>query len=202
MYYAGMVIIETITPSPSSQLRSWVERESGQKIFRCYQCGKCTAGCPAAYTMDLTPRQIMRAVQFGLKEEVLKSNTIWVCLHCQTCSARCPQEIDVAKVMESLRLLAVMEKGKAAVEEVKIFHDAFLSNLWRFGRIYELGLGASYNLRSRHFLTNLSMLPGMLSRGKLPILPRSAKGTSRVKAIFSQVYAKEKESEMERKGTA
>lgn len=197
-----MVTVEAITPSPNSQIRLWVERESGQKIFRCYQCGKCTAGCPAAYTMDMTPRQIMRALQLGLKEEILKSNAMWVCLYCQTCSARCPLEIDVAKVMESLRLLAVMEKGKAAVEEVKIFHDAFLSNLQRFGRIYELGLGSSYNLQSRHLLTNLSMLPGLLSRGKLPILPRSARGTPRVKAIFSKVSAKEKEGDVERKGKA
>ena len=82
--------LASINPSPLSDLRTFVESQSGQKVLDCYQCGKCSAGCPAAEFMDLTPRQVMRAVQLGQAELALRSSTIWLCASCQTCSARCP----------------------------------------------------------------------------------------------------------------
>lgn len=114
------MILGSIIPSPSSDLRSFVERWSRQKVFHCYQCGKCSAGCPAAYVMDMGLRQVMRAIQLGLNEEALGSSTIWLCVFCQTCSARCPAEIDIARVMESLRWLAAAEKSKPTEKE---FHN-------------------------------------------------------------------------------
>ena len=172
--------------SPSTELLSFVETHSGQKISHCYQCGKCTAGCPSAYAMDLGPRRVMRAIQLGLKEEILKDSTIWLCLFCQTCSARCPQEIDIAKVMESLRWLAVTEKSKPAQRDVHLFHHIFLNIVERRGRINELELGARYNLQSRHLLFNIAKLPEMLAKGKLSILPLRVKGVE-VKKLFAKV---------------
>jgi heterodisulfide reductase subunit C len=183
----------SITPSPLSELRTFVENQSGQKVLQCYQCGKCSAGCPAAYVMDLGPRQIMRAVQLGLKEEALGSSTIWLCVFCQTCSARCPAEIDIARVMESLRWLAAAEKGKPAEKDIQLFHRAFLNIIQRFGRIQEMGLGVLYNLLGRHPLANMTLLPGMLTRGKLPALPPRVKGVSEVKKLFAKAKAIEKE---------
>lgn len=183
-----------ITPSPSSEFRFWVEKQSGQKISHCYQCGKCTAGCPAAYTMDMGPRQIMRALQLGLKEEALGSSTIWLCVFCQTCSARCPSEIDIARVMESLRLLALAEKTEKAVKDVDLFHGIFLDVVRRRGRAHELELGARFNLRSRHLFRNMALLPGMLIKGKMPILPPRVKGKSEIKKLF------DKAKEIEEKG--
>ena len=83
-----------------------VETESGQNISNCYQCGNCTAGCPASPDYDMQPNQIMRGIQLGLKEKVLSSKSIWMCLSCSTCSLRCPNDIDVAGVMETLRHMA------------------------------------------------------------------------------------------------
>ena len=105
-----MSLAGSFTPIPSSQLLTFVQSRSGQKVTKCYQCGKCTASCPVAYEMDLVPRQIMRGIQLGLREEVLNSSTIWLCVHCMTCSVRCPLEIEVAKVMESLRVLTAEER--------------------------------------------------------------------------------------------
>jgi len=110
-----VAIASVITPSPLSELRTFVEKQSGQNVLECYQCGKCSAGCPTAYAMDLTPRQLMRGIQLGLKDEVLGSTTIWLCLSCQTCSVRCPRQIDIARVLESVRQLAIAEKSKTAV---------------------------------------------------------------------------------------
>jgi heterodisulfide reductase subunit C len=180
-----------VIPSPLSDLRSFVKSQSGEDVFRCYQCGKCTAGCPVAYAMDLGPRQIMRAVQLGLKEEVLQSSTIWLCVFCQTCSVRCPREIDIARVMESLRILAIAEKGKPAEKDIELFHRLFIAIVERRGRMHELELGARYNLQGRHPLANIGLLLPMLSKGKMPILGPKVKAASEIKRLFAAARAAE-----------
>ncbi|MFH1486531.1 MAG: 4Fe-4S dicluster domain-containing protein [Chloroflexota bacterium] len=182
---------DTVIPLPKSDFLEYVNRRSGQKVMRCYQCGKCTAGCPAAYVMDLSPRQVMRAIQLGQRDAVLRSSTIWVCLFCQTCSARCPLEIDIARVMETLRLLAVAEGIKPAQKDVEIFHRLFLEVIRRTGRVYEAGLAGAYNLVSGHLFANVDLLPGMLSKGKLSIIPSLAKGRKELQDIFARVKALE-----------
>jgi len=177
----------SIAPSPRTEFRTSVERLSGQSILDCYQCGKCSAGCPAYYAMDMGPRRVMRALQLGLKEEILSSNTIWLCVSCETCSSRCPARIDVARVMEALRCLAASEKSKAAEKEIQAFHRTFLGVTKRFGRVHELGLAASYNLLSRHPFANLSLVPGMVSRGKISVLPPRVKEASKVRDVFRKV---------------
>ncbi len=189
-----IILSGPVTPSSSNQLLAFLQNQIGQYLRLCYQCGKCSAGCPVSYAMDLTPRQIMRAIQFGLTDEVLDSSTIWLCLSCQVCTARCPREIDIAKVMEALRHLALVEKREVREKEVALFNNIFLSLISRLGRIYEIGLAALYNLRSGHPLTNIGMLPSMISRGKLSILPSRIEGSKQVRQIFNRVKAIEKES--------
>jgi len=84
-----------------------VEEISGQDLLSCYQCGKCSAGCPMVFAMDILPNQIIRLAQLGLEEEIGKSKTIWLCASCITCGARCPRGVDLSKVMEALRLLTL-----------------------------------------------------------------------------------------------
>lgn len=83
-----------------------VEDLSGQNVLNCYQCGKCSAGCPLVSVMDLLPNQVIRLVQLG-QEEVLDSKTIWFCASCFTCAVRCPRGVDLSKVMEALRLMSL-----------------------------------------------------------------------------------------------
>lgn len=188
-----MITVDKITPSPSSDLRDFVESRSGQKVFRCYQCGKCTAGCPAAYVMDMGPRQIMHFIQLGQKELVLGSSTIWLCISCQTCSARCPNEIDIARVMESLRWLAAVERSDPAEKGIERFHRLFLTIIQRFGRIHELSLGVSYNMLGRQPFAKITSLPAMFARGKVPILPPRVKGAAEIRGLYAKVRAIEKE---------
>ncbi len=82
-----------------------VEDISEQTLSSCYQCGKCSAGCPMSFAMDLLPNQIIRLAQLGLEDDIAKANTIWICASCITCSVRCPKGIDLARVMEALRLI-------------------------------------------------------------------------------------------------
>ncbi len=166
-----MVAGSTVTPFAGSDFLKLVERLSQQKIARCYQCGKCTAGCPVSYAMDLGPRRVMRAIQLGLKDEVLDSSSIWLCVHCQMCSARCPREIDIARVMEACRLAFhdERESHRAGDKDVDLFHRLFLGSTRRWGRLSEVDLAAFYNLRSGHLMANLGMVPGLLARGKLAV---------------------------------
>jgi heterodisulfide reductase subunit C len=83
----------------------------GAKLLRCFQCGTCTSDCPIARFSDTyRPRQIIRMTQLGLKDRVLKNDTLWLCASCFTCTDRCPQDVEVANVIRVLRNLAA-EQG-------------------------------------------------------------------------------------------
>jgi heterodisulfide reductase subunit C len=101
---------------------SEVEELSQQKVLKCYQCGKCSAGCPMVDAMDILPNQIIRLLQLGQEEEVLKSKTIWICASCFTCDARCPKGVDLSKLMEALRVL-LLRKGKDKIEVSKLSEE-------------------------------------------------------------------------------
>jgi heterodisulfide reductase subunit C len=87
-----------------------IEELSGQNLLSCYQCGKCSAGCPMVSAMDILPNQAIRLVQLGLQEDVLKSKSIWLCASCVTCGARCPRGVDLSRVMEALRQIKLRKK--------------------------------------------------------------------------------------------
>jgi heterodisulfide reductase subunit C len=90
-----------------NELLRRVEELSGQDVMACYQCGNCSAGCPASGAMDLLPNQIVRLLQLGCVEEALHARAIWYCAACLSCEARCPKGIDVARLTEALRTLAL-----------------------------------------------------------------------------------------------
>jgi heterodisulfide reductase subunit C len=181
-----------IALKPANEFLSYVQGHTGEKITSCYQCGKCSAGCPTAYAMDITPRQVMRSIQLGLKDEILGSSAIWLCVSCQTCSLRCPREIDIAKVMESLRLLCQIEGRTPAQKDIATLYNSFMQDMLLFGRVHEGALGMLYNLRSMHPFNNMSRIPGLFSRGKLKIKPQRV-GVAEVKQIAARV------KELERK---
>jgi heterodisulfide reductase subunit C len=90
---------------------SKIQQLSGQNLMSCYQCGKCSAGCPGVMEMDILPNQLIRYAQLGLKEELLQSRSIWICASCMTCNTRCPKGINVAEVIEAIRQI-LLRKSK------------------------------------------------------------------------------------------
>ncbi len=96
-----------LSSSIGSAFVAKVEKVSGQKLWACYQCGKCSAGCPMAAHMDILPNQIVRMAQLGMQKKLLASKTIWTCVSCMTCNSRCPKDIRIAEVIESLRQTAL-----------------------------------------------------------------------------------------------
>jgi len=163
--------------------------ESGQDVMKCYQCGKCTAGCPIAFAMDLTPNQVMKMVQMGMEEDVLNSQAINLCAYCSTCTVRCPRNIAVADVMDSLRNMAG-RKGIAGTDrsrKVNIFNQAFLETLKWFGRSYEIGSIVIYNLKSGQPFHSADLGVKMMQRGKIKLLPDRIKGIKEIKDIFQRI---------------
>ncbi len=98
-----------------SEFVEFVQRVSGEDISLCYQCGNCTAGCPAAFAMDLAPHHVVRLLQLGQEEIVLGANSMWVCVSCLQCYSRCPKYVDISRIMEALRQLS-LRKGIDDVE--------------------------------------------------------------------------------------
>jgi heterodisulfide reductase subunit C len=179
------VELQTLIPGGSSFLEE-VNEKSEQHIQQCYQCQKCSVGCPVVFKMDYAPNQIMRMVQMGLLDEVLRSRTIWVCASCETCSARCPNEIDIARVMDSLRQLAVAKKARAAISSVKKFHKIFLVPIKLFGREHEATMMGLYKTATGSFFEDMGAGLKMFLKGKIGILPSSIKGKKEVREIFDR----------------
>lgn len=96
-----------------------VEDLSGENIYKCYQCGKCSAGCPIADHMDILPHQIIRLIQLGSDKEVRDAKTFWLCSSCLQCAEKCPKGVDVAKLMDTLREL-LMRDGVDKMELKKM----------------------------------------------------------------------------------
>lgn len=171
-------------------LTGHVREETGESAFDCYQCGKCTAGCPLASEMDYSPNQILRLLQLGLpemEEEVLKAFSIWLCLTCETCAARCPQDVDLPKIMEYLRQES-LRRGLVhpKAREILAFHQSFLDSIRKNGRLHEVGLISSYKMKTMHLFQDVLVAPKLMARGKLKLMPHSIEGREQIKKIFER----------------
>lgn len=164
-----------------------LQDDCGEKVSHCYQCGKCSAGCPIAYQMDYLPNQIIRMVQLGMEEQVLSSNTIWLCASCLTCTTRCPREIDIAEIMDYLKRRAYKKQVIPIDEtEVPLFNKVFLRNIELYGRLYEMGLIGMFNLLSGEFFKDMSLAPKMFLKRKISIFPRRIKNLKELQEIFKK----------------
>lgn len=167
-----------------------VREMTGVDLDVCYQCKKCTSGCPVGGFVKSPPSEIMRRLHLGADSELLDAEIIWTCVSCETCSSRCPMGIDIAAVMDALRHLA-LEKG-AAVQEgnVPLFNRAFLKTVQLFGRTYEIAMIGAYKLGTGKFMADTDKLPGMLKKGKLALLPSLKGDRKTVKRIFKKAAEK------------
>jgi len=165
-----------------------LEALSKVEAAKCYQCGKCSAGCPVAEYMDIMPRQVMRLVQLGLTDEALKSKAIWLCATCDTCSTRCPRNVDIAHEMETLRILA-KRKGIVGEKDIDKFHNVFLGSVKNFGRIYEVGLIVGRNVTTGKLFRDVTYGIPYLTRQKVSILPERVKAKDEVRRIFERAEA-------------
>ena len=148
----------------SPELSQKIAAAAGVRLSDCYQCGKCSAGCPMAHAMDIQPRQVVRFLQLGMADELLKSKTIWLCATCHMCEDRCPNSINLPGLIENARYEAKRIK-LCAVSEVDKFNDIFIENVKNFGKSQEVILEGAYNIMTGNFIQDMGSVPHMLRHG-------------------------------------
>jgi len=141
--------------------------------------------------MDYLSSQVMRLVQLGQEEEALESRAIWLCASCEACTTRCPMEIDIAGVMDTLRMMAIERKVALPDSRNSTFNKAFLKSVRRHGRVFELGMLAAYKLRAREFFSDLDKAPKMLAKGKLSLFPSRSGSVGEVRKLFRRARDEE-----------
>ena len=196
-------MLNTLTEplEPSSSL---AERLAAMTtVSACYQCKKCSAGCPLTFAMDFYPDQVIRLALLGQEDTVLGCRTIWVCSACETCTTRCPNQIDIAGVMDWLKEEALRRGYASPQPAVTRFHQTFLDTVrLAGGRLSEpllLGLyqlkrgGTLAKLKSGELGEDLRLAWALARRRRLvPRLPVRLKGARAVKDIFAKSQKQEK----------
>jgi heterodisulfide reductase subunit C2 len=171
---------------PTGDLLEDLAADGLTNVSRCFQCKKCTNGCPLTFAMDVMPNQIIRMAQMGLADEAMATHTIWICAACETCTARCPNEIDIAGVMDALRKRASRSDVEPAEAKIPVFHEKFLKSIRKRGRVYEMGLVSAYKMGSGDLWTDMGLGMKMLKKGRLPLLPHRIRGKKDVRAMFDK----------------
>jgi len=159
-------------PLLNTDLAERIKQATGENVFLCYQCAKCTSGCPLAEYFDVAPNQIMRAIQFGMQDLVFKSRSAWLCASCMTCTTRCPQGLDIARVMDFIVSDAIAQGIKSPLPEIELFNKVFLRNVKLLGRAYEMGLMLEMNLRTGQPFKDVGMGLDMIMHRKINIIPK------------------------------
>lgn len=166
-------------------------RRAKADVAQCYQCGNCSASCPAAFTFDYMPNQVMRMLQVGLVDEVLRSKSLQNCIQCLTCTARCPRNIDVSGVFEDLKTLGVA-RNLDVPENVKTFNRLFLENIAKYGRLSEAMFLVRFNLAVKRPLNDADLGMPMISKGKIEFLPKKSRGAGEIGRIYKRAMEKAK----------
>ena len=178
---------------PDFQFLDEVESHGPFEAAACYQCRKCTNGCPVTFAMDLYPDQVIRKVILGQKDEVLRCGTIWVCASCETCTTRCPNNVKIAEIMDCLKEMATRQKIAVPQPQVRILSETFLKNIRRHGRVFEGELMAEYLITSGQLMPkfkdgtlmdDMKLGINLLRKGKMSVIPKIHKGRKFVNDIL------------------
>ena len=160
------------TDTPSPGLAETVGRGCGENVCKCYQCKKCTSGCPVAGYTGMHPAQIMRAIQLGQLDLAIEDKFIWICTGCETCTTRCPQGIDIAAVMDELKIIARRQGRIPAGAPLADVLRLNAESIRRWGRLYEVELvGRAVLKRPKDMLGYLPLGRKMVLKGKIRLLP-------------------------------
>lgn len=167
-----------------TSFREEVHRRAGQRFDACYQCLSCAGGCPVVEEMDYHPTQIVRLVEFGQKEKVLGSRSIWVCVGCYACVSQCPNKVNIPALMDTLRQIALEDGVRIAEDRIALFYKTFLEEVRKKGRIHELGLGVKFKLRSGTIFEDVLAGLKLFWKKRFKLLPQKIRGISHMEAIF------------------
>ncbi len=168
-------------------------KQAGVDVSACYQCKKCTNGCPMTFAMDIYPDQVIRLVQMGQRDRVLSCDTIWVCSSCETCTTRCPNEVDIARVMDYLKERSIEAGIRSPQAAITTLHQVFLNDIKKRGRVFEGGLVQAYMLKTGELWRKLKTLEitedialgwNMARKGRMSLLPKGIRAKNEIKEIL------------------
>ena len=167
----------------------------GETLRACIQCGTCAGSCPAANEMQFSPRTINAMVKAGMRDEVLSSNSMWMCLSCYLCTERCPRGVKVTDVMYALKRLAIRHNGENYWAPAPVLERTFVDCVNLTGRLTEIGLTGGYYWRTNPFkaLTMIPMGLKLLSHHRLPLMPSRVKGMRELRAMIRKAQSLERE---------
>jgi heterodisulfide reductase subunit C len=161
--------------------------EGDSRLGCCIQCGTCGGSCPSAADMDHTPRMLFAMIRAGLRDEVLRSSTPWMCVSCYFCAVRCPQEVHIPDVMYAVKAIATRD-GVMPDSTAPDFSRTFVANIHRYGRSFEVGLAAKHYIR--HYPLRLpGMAPmgiAMVTKGRMGFTPHRIRGVAGLRAILAR----------------
>ena len=199
--------VETVEPNPF--LDEVCSIPGGEGVLKCVQCGMCTASCPNINRMVYSPRKIIALIRAGRRDEVLASNSMWVCASCYLCTVRCPRGVKPTELMHALECLAVQHRLSNVRTSTPAMYQTFVGTIRRNGRIHELGFMGRFYLRT--FFSKLrfsalrtdplaavrmaslvKMVPmglALLGRGRLPIRPKKIKGIEQLRDILNKAQS-------------
>jgi heterodisulfide reductase subunit C len=163
-----------------------VKEISGVDIAGCLQCKKCTNGCPVTALVKVPPSEIIRRLQLNIGDSVLNSDLVWMCASCATCFSRCPMKIDMAAVMDALRIISVKKNAAKQKGNVPLFNRLFLRTVGMFGRTYDLGMIIAYKIGTSSYFQDAEKFPMMLQKGKIALFPSLRADKKYVKRIFDK----------------
>jgi heterodisulfide reductase subunit C len=176
---------------PADELINAVKEISGVDVRACLQCKKCTNGCPVTSMAKVPPSEIIKRLQLNIGDEIFNCDLVWMCASCETCFSRCPMKIDMAAVMDALRILA--ERKNTAVQKgnIPLFNKAFLKTVKMFGRTYDLGMIAAYKMGTSSYFQDAEKFPMMLKKSKIALLPSFEADKRYIRRIFNKRQSKE-----------
>jgi quinone-modifying oxidoreductase subunit QmoC len=189
-----------VSPTPTKKydlsFARWVAQhvDGGERMNMCMQCGTCSGSCPIGSQMDFGPRKIFMMIRAGMKDAVLKSNTIWNCVSCYNCVVRCPRQVPVKYILQSLATVAVREGyAEAKATDNARFASAFWWSAAKFGRTderlvtakfyFSYGVGEGY----KKSMANLPIAIGMVKTKRMHLgMPHKCKNTGELQKILAK----------------
>ncbi len=212
-------MLSASAPSPSAVNTSMIEKyrnsflreveanvEEGEWVKMCMQCGVCSGSCPLGDAWERPPQELFMMIRAGQREEVLASESMWMCTSCYNCIVRCPRGLPITHIMHGLANYANRLGLAPRMNPTRRFARIFWDNISTTGRVNETRLsmklyfmnGPIEGIKTAFAMRNIGL--GMLLTRRLNPFALFRSGGIRQKSQLRRMLKKAREIEDKRKG--